>query len=278
MDTGTAGVALNELAAGLDPGMNHWRMRLLYDPATTPSSGASRWFTTPWNGWQEGDVRLAAGVGGRVWDDLDADGIQDPTEPGLESAAVHLLDASGSILESTTTDTSGSYSFGVDERFDVRLWFPAVSGSVLSPGDQGADDLLDSDPDPATGMTELLTITFAEDLTRWSAGMTSTPPCVAPDEPIFIPGARPSVPDNFIILDFQDSNLPSSVTGYNIYRSSLASLPRDSWPLVAGDVIDMDEATSDKQWIDTSGDVSPTGAWFYDVAAYNNGCSAEGPR
>ena len=39
----------------------------------------------------------------------------------------------------------------------------------------------------------------------------------------------------------------------------------------------MDEATPNKQWVDTSGDVPPSGIWYYLVAAYNNRCPAEGP-
>jgi hypothetical protein len=46
---------------------------------------------------------------------------------------------------------------------------------------------------------------------------------------------------------------------------------------VATDVVDMDEATPNKQWIDTSGDVSPSGTWYYKVSGYNNRCPAEGP-
>ncbi len=79
-------------------------------------------------------------------------------------------------------------------------------------------------------------------------------------------------------LDFMDPNQPDQVTGYDVYRSSSPALPPDDWPLVASDVIDMDEATPNKQWIDTTGDVSPTGAWFYQAAAYNHRCPAEGPR
>jgi hypothetical protein len=37
----------------------HWRMRLRYDPVTTPFLPASRWFTQPWNGWNEMDFRTA---------------------------------------------------------------------------------------------------------------------------------------------------------------------------------------------------------------------------
>jgi hypothetical protein len=58
----------------------------------------------------------------------------------------------------------------------------------------------------------------------------------------------------------------------------VASLSPGSWTLIGSDVIDMDEATPNKQWVDRSGDVSPTGVWYYKVAAYNHHCPAEGPR
>jgi hypothetical protein len=35
----------------------HWRLRVLYNPATTPFMPASRWATIPWNGWNEEDLR-----------------------------------------------------------------------------------------------------------------------------------------------------------------------------------------------------------------------------
>jgi hypothetical protein len=37
----------------------HWRVRLHYDPATTPFMPTSRWLTMPWNGWNETDLRTA---------------------------------------------------------------------------------------------------------------------------------------------------------------------------------------------------------------------------
>jgi hypothetical protein len=41
----------------------HWRLRTLYNPATTPFMPASRWVTIPWNGWNETDLRT---MGSRV--------------------------------------------------------------------------------------------------------------------------------------------------------------------------------------------------------------------
>ena len=59
LDTGTAGVALNELLSNLSPNTAyHWRVRLRYHPAGSPAwASASRWLTQPWNGWNETDVR-----------------------------------------------------------------------------------------------------------------------------------------------------------------------------------------------------------------------------
>ena len=51
---------LDELIGGLQQDtLYHWRMRLLYHPATTPFQQYSRWLTNPWNGWNEARLRTA---------------------------------------------------------------------------------------------------------------------------------------------------------------------------------------------------------------------------
>ena len=70
---------------------------------------------------------------------------------------------------------------------------------------------------------------------------------------------------------------PAAVTGYNIYRSEDPAVPSGSWPLVASNIVDMDEGTPNWQWIDASGDVSPSGIWYYEVYAYSAACGVEGP-
>jgi len=51
--------------AFLDPGQwYHWRMRWVYEMATSPFLPASRWVTNPWNGWNEADLLTK---GGRVY-------------------------------------------------------------------------------------------------------------------------------------------------------------------------------------------------------------------
>jgi uncharacterized repeat protein (TIGR01451 family) len=57
-DSGTAGTEVNELVSGLSSfTAYHWRVRLLYHQATTPSQQHSRWLTVPRNGWHESDLR-----------------------------------------------------------------------------------------------------------------------------------------------------------------------------------------------------------------------------
>jgi hypothetical protein len=63
LDTGAAGAQLDELIAGLEEDtLYHWRVRLVYHPATTPLQQASRWLTNPWNGWNEARLRTARPV------------------------------------------------------------------------------------------------------------------------------------------------------------------------------------------------------------------------
>ena len=67
----------------------------------------------------------------------------------------------------------------------------------------------------------------------WSAGMLQIGPCLAPDEPVYISGVRLSTDGNkYTILDYQDPNQPTQVTGYNVRRSSNPALPKSSWPLL----------------------------------------------
>ncbi len=105
-------------------------------------------------------------IGDRVWNDLDADGVQDPGEPGISGVVIRLYtDELSSMLGQTTTTENGSYYFGTNTSTNLftsispysnyRLVIPmeqaALSGfSTTTPdvGNDGVDDLdnfLDSD-------------------------------------------------------------------------------------------------------------------------------------
>ena len=223
---------------------------------------------------------VASALGGRVWNDWDGDGIQDPGEPPVGGVLVELLDGgTGLPVNLDVTGADGSYFFASLPSPTHRLRFNAPSGWVWTMSNQGGDDALDSDANPVTGETASIGPVFTlADATRWDAGLRQLGACFTPDEEVFIYNVRLSTDGNdYTILDFQDPNQPSEVTGYNVYRSSNAGLDPSLWPLVASNVIDMDEATPNKQWTDQSNDVSPSGIWFYEIAPLNAVCDAEGP-
>ncbi len=68
-----------------------------------------------WKGWfGESDLSretVTREVGDRVWLDLDADGVQDPGEPGIAGVDLALLDDSGRRVATTTTSAAGTYRF-----------------------------------------------------------------------------------------------------------------------------------------------------------------------
>jgi hypothetical protein len=59
LDTPPGGVHLDEPNTGLGAGDYHWRARLRYDHPLALFARSSRWFTPPWNGWEETDVLVS---------------------------------------------------------------------------------------------------------------------------------------------------------------------------------------------------------------------------
>ncbi|NEO53300.1 MAG: Cys-Gln thioester bond-forming surface protein, partial [Okeania sp. SIO3B5] len=97
-------------------------------------------------------VELAK-LGDFVWDDLNANGIQDAGEEGIEGVTVNLLadiDGDGviendEIVDTTTTDADGNYEFEVIAG-DYKVEFETPDGfDMASPANQGSDDAEDSD-------------------------------------------------------------------------------------------------------------------------------------
>ncbi|MEM9120883.1 MAG: SdrD B-like domain-containing protein [Cyanobacteria bacterium P01_F01_bin.56] len=94
-----------------------------------------------------------AKLGDFVFEDADADGIQDAGEQGIEGATVNLLadiDGDGviendEVVDTTTTDANGKYHFTVLPG-DYKVQFETPDGfDMASPANQGGDDAVDSD-------------------------------------------------------------------------------------------------------------------------------------
>ena len=111
---------------------------------------------------------VAAQIGDRVFEDLNANGLQDAGEPGLAGAKVDLYDAtSGALVGSQTTDAAGAYKFTnlVPGRYTEVFTAPTAGPWYASPQVAG-QSALDSDPD-AAGRGPVVTLTDSQaDLTH----------------------------------------------------------------------------------------------------------------
>jgi hypothetical protein len=102
-------------------------------------------------------------LGDRVWEDQNANGVQDEGEPGVGGVIVNLLDGNGApVLDAggnpvtTTTNADGFYFFGpLDADTEYQVQFIQPDGYVgFTQRYATMDDTIDSNVDPATGITE----------------------------------------------------------------------------------------------------------------------------
>jgi hypothetical protein len=80
-------------------------------------------------------------LGDRVWSDADGDGVQDPGEAGIAGVGLTLLDATGAIVATTTTNSDGDYLFtgvpyGADYTVQISPSDPALTGYTPTVGPQ----------------------------------------------------------------------------------------------------------------------------------------------
>jgi len=132
--------------------------------------------------WDAGFYQYAS-LGDFVWDDKDADGVQDSGEPGIQGATVKLYkDADGdgvaepdgddgAAIATDTTDASGKYEFGNLDPGDYFVVFETPTGfDKRSPSTpSNASDPNDSDAN-SNGVTNVTNLISNEDDPTWDAG------------------------------------------------------------------------------------------------------------
>ncbi|MCK8518889.1 carboxypeptidase regulatory-like domain-containing protein [Methanoculleus sp. 7T] len=112
-----------------------------------------------------------ASIGDFVWNDTNADGIQDPGEPGVEGVNVTLLDAGDREIALTMTDADGKYLFANLTPGNYTVKFAPPEGLVFTVQNAGTDDTRDSDANRTTGMTERIALGAGEKQLGWDAGL-----------------------------------------------------------------------------------------------------------
>ena len=139
--------------------------------ATVSTSGPD---SNPNNNESNASVNVLAPlhIGNYVWEDRDADGVQDGNGPGINGVTVNLLDASGTIIQTTVTANDGSndgaYGFDLNTSGDYRVQFVTPAGNRITTQNSGGDTL-DSDIN-ATGYTGLETLNYGDNNLTFDAG------------------------------------------------------------------------------------------------------------
>jgi hypothetical protein len=88
-----------------------------------------------------------ADLGNYVWNDINKDGIQDPTEVGVAGITITLYDNANNIVSSTVTDAYGKYLFEDLQPGIYKVGFTLPSNYVFTTQDAVGTDSTDSDVD-----------------------------------------------------------------------------------------------------------------------------------
>ena len=132
---------------------------------------------------------IPASIGDFVWNDLNANGIQEPGETGIPNVTVTLTGTNGQgnqVNQTTKTDGLGYYLFHDLMPGSYKLTFSTPAGfDYTSPLDAGGDDAFDSDANPAmSGMTVYETLVSGEHNPDYDAGFYECPEITILDLPV----------------------------------------------------------------------------------------------
>jgi len=139
-----------------------------------------------------------ATVGSFVWNDTDADGIQDVGELGIQGVQVDLLNADGSPALNfsnnpitTTTSAAGVYSFTglIPGSYRVRYTLPSRYVFTTQNADSlGLNGAVNSDANIATGITNVFSLIVGQTNNNVDTGMRLVPLAKFVDKSIVNPG------------------------------------------------------------------------------------------
>ena len=113
----------------------------------------------------------SASIGNKVWNDLNADGIQQTTEPGVPGVTVCLVNNANAIIATTTTDANGAYNFVslAAGSYKVKFLNLPIAKKFTLPGVGAA--AANSDASQGTGITGTIVLTAGKQDSTIDAGV-----------------------------------------------------------------------------------------------------------
>lgn len=116
-------------------------------------------------------------IGDRAWIDINNDGKQDIGEPGIAGVTVSLLDNTGKVIASVTTDALGNYFFGNLPNGNYIVQITPPVGYTLTDQDglaAGTTNANNSDFNTITLVTDVINLTGSTHRTDLDGGLVTT--------------------------------------------------------------------------------------------------------
>jgi len=163
----------------------------------------------------------ATGLGDFIWDDLNNNGDQDFGEPGLPGLTIELvLESNGSTVSATTSNAFGAYQFSNVAPGDYRIRVSNLPGGYqFVARNTGATDLVDSDINTTSGLSDLFTISSNTYNSTIDAGLTQQS---SPD--MNVTGNGNSIPDGDTtpnVTDDTDFGSVSALSGSVVHTFTI---------------------------------------------------------
>ena len=114
-------------------------------------------------------VRTAT-VGGRAWQDQNADGVMDAQEPALPGVAAALLDETGAIVAKQTVGEDGRYSFNLIRSGRYSLCFTLPNGELFADQSGQAGGSCVAPVEGSTATTALMTLEGGQKIDNLNLG------------------------------------------------------------------------------------------------------------
>jgi hypothetical protein len=113
-----------------------------------------------------------ASVGGRLWEDYDANFAYDgEISAHVVGQTVRLYTDAGIAVDSTLTDSGGQYSFTNLLPGLYYVQFSPPTNHAFVPPHAGTNELIDSDANPTNGCTPTFALAAGQNDRSWSAGV-----------------------------------------------------------------------------------------------------------